>query len=89
MVSVFCSPRAIQFLLNYHNFLLFVLRPSVMYIIQKCSQFMVFHLIRFTVFYDTQNSFVFSIQIYIFFHYNLSHCIFKKKQLYWDALHIV
>lgn len=88
MVSVFCSTRAIQFLLNYHNFLLFVLRPSVMYIIQKCSQFMVFHLIRFTVFYDTQNSFVFSIQIYIFFHYNLSHCI-KKKQLYWDALHIV
>ena len=50
---------------------------------------MVFHLIRFTVFYDSQNFFVFSIQIYIFFHYNLSHCISKKKQLYWDALHIV
>lgn len=49
-----------------------------MYVIQKCSQFMVFHLIRFTVFYDSQN-FVFSIQIYIFFHYNLSHCIFLEN----------
>lgn len=41
-------------------FLLFVLRPSVMYVTKTFSQMIIFHLIRFIVFYDPLKCFLFS-----------------------------